>query len=526
MGNQPPTPSQRYNAQINTLEADDARLRSPNGTLLFARFSQDRATHLSLDGHLLQDESKNVIRLLLNEPLCTSYVGIQEPIRPPQNNDELDRFSIRFASFYIKIKTPSDSGPIISAYMIPTIPATGFAVINLLAIQSTLPLLYANCIAEGGVLPVLFKKILHELKVLGYDLDGLGQDTPERPTSLLISCDIYYNRGNTYGGHFHRDIDTSPIAVHYAEINALNAAASFNPHDRDRIVLQAKNVVKFGNRPQNVSLDFFSPVGNVFLGPEVFLTPLEENPPVRYSDSLVNEEFLRRRSIVPATIDDFSARSLRVLVQNGTTVLFNNYEAIHASPITRPYQVLRHDLREHPGLGNPFERDQNRLENQNPQHIAVGMTENNPRTFLRTWFSPAPDGFLIRNYPHVEIPGIYALAQRPSLPVNFPELTIGQLFGGSIINSYQNESNNLVNFKILGDPKNPIVKVNYDVPFEEIKGPENIEKYKLRELEILKKLIGKKGGKNNRRKHKKTYNRKTKKAKKYCKNIKSKKSKK
>jgi len=589
-----PTPSQRYAAQAQNVAADNRRLTRA-GTVLLARFSQIPQTHGSLAGHLLSAESRAMIHALLSMP-CTTYVGL--PPTPPQTVDQLGALNIRFASFYIRIKTASEPGPIISAYMIPTIPVNGFAVINLFALAASPPGsaandIYNNCVAPEGVLTVLFRKILYELKVLGYDLNGTGTYNPEMPTSLLINCDIYYNRSSTQAGHFHRDIsapaDGTPEAAAVNAVSAATAAAfGLNPD-------YVAGVVAFGNNPQNVSLEFFSPqIHSPFLGPEVFLHDLlaGENSTVRYSDAVVNAEFLRRNTAAqeaataPAHIAhaqavaaanpfdiraqaapgqisaalslvEASARSLRVLVTDGTTVLFNNFAAIHATPITQPYQVLHPDLTPTPGLGNPFETDQNRLEVTAPQHPAVAITRDDPRTFLRIWFAAAPEWFRITEYPNIQIGGLHALAEIAVFPaVDFPELNPSQIYGGSTISSYEDESkkpistllkseynlknetinkseyNNLVNFKISGDPKNPIVKINCDVPFEEINGPENIEKYKDKELEFLKKLVNQKGGKNNRRKHKKTYNRKTKKnrktnkAKKHRKNTKSKKSKK
>lgn len=563
-----PSPSQRYDQQAPTVAADNTRLTTPSGTVLLARFSQVPETHDSLAGHLLTDASKDMIIQLLTIGGCSTYVGMPG-ITPPQTYAQLERLNIRFASFYIKIKTPSDSPrtPIISAYMIPTIPVHGFAVINLLALAaSTDPAanqIYNNCVVPGGVLTVLFRKILYELKVLGYNLTGTELDYPKRPARLLINCDIYYNRSNVQGGHFHRDI---AAITHDVNLASVATAAAFGL-DPDYVA----NVVEFGNIPQNVSLEFFSPEipSPVFLGPEVFLRDIAagENPTVRYSDADVRTEFLDRRIIavqaaatapvqiaqaqaVAAAAHPFDihaqaapgqilaaaaevaarARSLRVLVTNGTTVLFNNFTAIHATPITQPYQVLQTDLTPFHGLGNPFEDDENRLENENPHHPAVAITRDNPRTFLRTWIAAAPEWFIIKDYPNLPIKGFQALAEIAGLPaVYFLELNPSQIFGGSIRDPQNKVKIN--NFKILGDPKNPIVKINCDVPFEEIKGPENIEKYKLKELEFINKLISKKGGKNNRRKYKKTYNRKTKKstktkkAKKHHKNTKSKRSK-
>jgi hypothetical protein len=65
------------------------------------------------------------------------------------------------------------------------------------------------------------------------------------------------------------------------------------------------------------------------------------------------------------------------------------------------------------------------------------------------------------------------------------------------------DSTELDNFKIVGNPLNPSIQINCDVPFEEITGDENIEKYKLKEISFIKEIINKKGGNKKIRKNRK-----------------------
>jgi hypothetical protein len=279
-----------------------------------------------------------------------------------------------------------------------------------------------------------------------------------------------------------------------------------------------------GNDPLNVSLEFFDDNrDDVFLGPEVFYSPLQqdENPAqFRYSDVALRREIERRRvaqehfTDIPIPIP--TSKSLRLLVKDGIVILFNNKLVIHATPITEDYHGYDTDfLYQDPArtvqtMGNPFNDDTGRIEIfDRPEQLGIiDRTRTRRRSFLRTWISSAgpeyipegmgipPDDDLVLMFNN--LPDIY-----------FGDLTPYQLYGGE-----PPIKNNMIpmipisNFKIVGDPLHPNIKINCDVPFEEIED-ENIENQIAKENEFISKLSVKKGGKNKKRNNRKTKKRQT-----------------
>jgi len=503
-------PEERFASQIASGNAfDDKRLRV-NDVLLLARFSQTEETHNLLGIHLLMDDSLVNIFHILNNPFCTTYydrygtprrVGTDVPFLT--NPVELFSKNIRFASYYIELKH-SGSGrysPIVDAYVINTIPVKNFYVIDLLKV----PTEFVKYSQPGGVFDTLLYKILYELKVLSYQLDGLGRDSLEKPYKLLINFDIYYNRSRDLAGAFHRDISTG-----------------------------------LGNNPIYVSLEFFGENKDaIFFGPEVFCHTTEtesiEVQMERYSDIDLRNEVLRRRE----ENSPFS-KSLRLLCKPQTTIIFNNHLAIHASPITDPYLAF-HQGRETDVLGTPFHDESQRLETTAPAHQVVETTRTVRRTFLRTWISSG-EGFTLDRPNSRRLEGFGLLQRIAETPdIAFSVITQEILFGGAIVDGQDEtiktstlkeptiespmflksetglkdivtdkinktdstDSTELDNFKIVGNPLNSRVQINLDVPFEEITGDENIEKYKLKEISFIKEIINKKGGNKKIRKNRK-----------------------
>ena len=523
-------PEERFASQIASGTAfDDKRLRVDD-VLLLARFSQTKETHDLLGRHLLMDDSLVNIFNILNNPFCTTYYDrdgtprrVGTDVAFLTNPLELFSKNIRFASYFITIKPTG--GAVVEAYVIPTIPVKNFYVIDLLKV----PTEFVKYSQPGGVFDTLLYKIFYELKVLGYNLKGLEQDSRKKPYKLLINFDIYYNRSRDLAGAFHRDISTG-----------------------------------LGNNPIYVSLEFFGENKDaIFFGPEVFCHTTEaesiEVQMERYSDIDLRNEVLRRRE----ESSPFS-KSLRLLCKPQTTIIFNNHLAIHASPITDPYLAF-HQGRETELLGTPFHDDSLRLETTAPAHQVVETTRTVRRTFLRTWISSG-EGFTLDRPNSHRLEGFGLLQKIAETPdIVFSAITQEQLFGGAIVDGQDEtiktstlkeptlkeptietptflksetglktnvtdeinktdstDSIELDNFKIVGNPLNSSIQINLDVPFEEITGAENIEKYKLKEISFIKEIINKKGGNKNVRKNRK--NRKNSKTKKIIKTKKTKKN--
>jgi hypothetical protein len=358
-------------------------------------------------------------------------------------------------------------------------------------------------------------KIIRELQVIGYELDG-----SDPVGSLLISFDVYYNRARDLApqrdtsGKWHRDISAG-----------------------------------MGNDTNYASLEYFVPREDiVMLGPEAFYHPIEGEPVEvymdRYPDAELKEIYESRKLAMDPT-----ANSLRVLAKDGTTILFNNKELIHATPITRPIHT-RNFLGD-PVTMNVFGTNRERLEVSRPNNPVVLNTATGARSFVRCWiasgdpFSEKIEKGTLINY---DINTIRACIE--AMP-GFRGTSIDDtdIFGGTVtINNENNivpkmiephmvdtnsnvktnlllksemqSKNNIINedanklfeFKITGNPLNSPITLNFDIPFEDITGKSNINNYKLKEMTFIKAIVNKKGGKN--RKYKKRYINKTKKARK------------
>jgi len=337
-------------------------------------------------------------------------------------------------------------------------------------------------------------KIVRELKIIGLSLDGT-----DPPNSFFFSFDVYYNRrrdprepASDSSGRFHRDMSSG-----------------------------------LGNDTDYVSLEYFIEDDDVvILGPEVLEKPYDSNNRENNSSFTVRGMYLQ------------GSTSSRILAKNGSTILFDNKALIHATPITHPIPETIFGVT---SLTNAFQGSQRRIELVNPEHEVVVNTETGNRSFVRCWIASA-------NNHQEAIPNMIGLqyargtlqAINASIaPFNGSEVTHEDIFGGSLnIENYtvanmktssflkpeikplvkpeikpkDMVSEKLFDFKIVGDPSNPPIELNLDVPFEEITGKSNINNYKLKEMAFIKAIVNKKGGKN--RKYKKRYINKTKKARK------------
>ena len=541
-------------------EIDEEKRLVFDGEVLLARFSQFQTltdiriridVHDNLRDHLFTPEAMVNMLELINSPYCAFYGPMADPSQTPQKQDKnryvmeitrsaplstqqaaLETVNIRFASFYVKIT--SDPEMPIQIYLINTLPVGGSYVIDIIKLRDEGEAdITSYTTGTKGVMFNLGLKIIRELQVIGYKLDGR-----DAVGSLLISFDVYYNRTRDpdpqrdTSGKFHRDISGGP-----------------------------------GNDTNYASLEYFVPEDIVMLGPEAFYKPIEGEPVEVYMDRYPDAE-LKEMYETRKRVGDLAANSFRVLAKDGTTILFNNKEFIHATPITRPIQVypLKRNFVGNPVNMNVFGTNTERLEVSRPFNPVVRNTATGARSFVRCWIAsgnPFSEEIEKRTLINYDIGTIRACisSMRTFQPTSIDDTDI---FGGTVTinnennivhkmiephmvdtnsnvktnlllksemqskNNIINESTNkLIDFKIVGNPSNPPIELNLDVPFEDITGKSNINNYKLKEMAFIKAIVNKKGGKN--RKYKKRYinktkkARKTKKVRKQYKNVKTKK---
>jgi hypothetical protein len=480
-----PEPLQRLARYQSAEEAFMEKSLIPQGgQLLLARFEQFSTTdidvHKLLEENLFGNSRENIFRLLQRTNISHFESGTDDP-PPIVEPSVLDKYPIRFASFYISIKNLRSSAntPIISVELVPTIPIPGFYIMNLLNMERDELAHYMT--PRTGIFENLTLKIIRELKVIGYKLDGTDNSS-EKPCNLLISFDIYYNRARDRAGIWHRD------TTHY-----------------------------IGSHPINVSLEFFTDDSVYFLGPEALIHSVAgESPEVyldRYADYQV-KAMLDSRKAYPGTGSD---KSFRLLCRNRTTILFNNYELIHATPITEPIEPKEEGAPYINVLGD----DARRLETTVPQHPIVQNTRHLKRSFLRTHISGISSSTSVSYTPpenSIKLNSLFVLGLIQSIPgIDYDATTVTEedLYGGTIIqnnltNKISSSETELLDFKIVGNPLKPVVELNLNVPFEEVSGENNIKNNEFQLLSFISSISKKTGGKN--RRYKKRYYNKTKKA--------------
>ena len=527
----PPDIEERLTTKIG--EIDKEKQLVLNSKLLLARFSQFKTlgninVHENLTENIFSDAAMTNILDLIKRPSCIFYVrnphGITEPPLPHSKHDIvmkttdiniLKSVNIRFASFYVVI-TNNPEMPI-QIYLIPTLPILDFYVIDITKLSNAEVDVSRYTICPDGVMCNLGLKIIRELQVLGFKLDGT-----DRPGKILFSFDVYYNRprdhanpNNDSSGTWHRDISSG-----------------------------------IGNDTNFVSLEYFVPREDiVMLGPEAFYNPIEGQPlqvyTSRYPDDVVKQIYEARQSI-----RDPTANSFRVLAKNGTTILFNNKELIHATPITRPIRVYpKRQIFGQDVTMNVFGTNTERLEVSRPDNFVVKNTAEGNRSFVRCWVASCDQygnfiehGILIKydidtiRKCIISMPPFQGSAIEPTdifggtVTINSENNIVPKMIEPHMVdtnsnvktnlllksemqskNSIINEgANKLFEFKMTGNPLNSPITLDFDVPFEDIVGETNINNYKLKEMIFISSISNKKGGKN--RRYKKRYNNKTKKA--------------
>jgi RNA polymerase-associated protein CTR9/transcription factor SPN1 len=311
---------------------------------------------------------------------------------------------------------------------------------------------------------------------------------------LIVSYDIYYNRKRDRAGLFHRDMN-----------NLIPPEKMINlPYDIDAI--------NMFNQPNYVSLEFFSEPGKLYLGPEVIYYPED-----------TSSEF--NQQIVYKNIADTRKTSFRVLVQDGTVIMFNNFAYIHATPTTIPIIVNEEIQMDTTALfiDNPY-----RLGQTNDISEPILNTENDIRTFVRSYIKildatkslPIDSSQIIRNvlYNNQNVNTVFKVNQvSPNDYFQFNPLEISKhIRGGTIsldnfytINNFPTIINpttqikkatqtkqiskiepiKLMNFKI----KNDHIKINLDIDYPEIK-KKYIGIMQKKENEFLKMIKSKKIG--------------------------------
>ena len=380
--------------------------------------------------------------------------------------------NFRFATYYVNL---IEEEPYLRIYLIDTI-----------AIDLQAWVLYNDLVDDGredGVQlllnQLLIKKIINELLILGYRLDGSDLTTinATKPNNLVISVDAYYNRGQESAGLFHQDR---------------------LPNNNDPL-----------HNPLYVSLEYFIETNTIILGPEIILmNPDEYNPP---NDGIYNYTGIQNALRVRQPQSQLHNMSIRTPIINGSIIIFNNVSAIHATPTVERSDFLPQEL---PELSRY--RVQN-LPNFAAREV-VTNTQNVRRSFLRMWFSNG-DQINIDTVNSREIVAQFVGDTldnaRRQYQLQLPQqITLNQLAGSPV------DLPILPNYIIFGDANNPIIKINTNVSYEYV-NDDDVEKYLIKEEEFLKQINQqKKGGKRKHRQQFKKRN-KTRKGKKSSKNRRS-----
>lgn len=475
--------------------------------LLLSRYKQLDYIHDSINLELYSDSGYyGIFKTVNDETLCKLYsISERKADDIPETSDmmdlegmlrvgnivELNDINIRFASFYVQIV----NSKVTKLCIIPTIPASGFYVIDLVNyfIEDRSRMKYYK------IFEYLIYKLLLEITLFGYMNDN---ETKE----ILVSIDVYYNRSKDRSGLFHRDMTFG-----------------------------------IGSYVKHVSLEYFTESSELFLGPEVVLKSIEGEDPMLYEGSAYDS----------SDISELNQRSLRLLAENGTVILFNNLETIHATPITELLDI------------HPFKYDKSRLEIKDQENPIIKATQTLKRSFIRCWYASNQYNWktykLPENYIELDINEYLEIfnIKDTITDMRFKKLEEKKdILGGGIkvqqpfyiqpkddvqfikTNNLDNKiqninkvkpiniinhkySSNLFNFNIYGDPLNPGFTLNFDLPFQEIKGEKNIKDYISNEMSFIDRLMIKKGGVNGR-KYLKKHKNKTKKNRKTKKNYKHK----
>jgi hypothetical protein len=460
----------------------DLSLVADDSQVLLARFEQGVVSgidvHAALKHNLFSPETFTNLLSLISRPEITDYPEDDMPretfIEMAYNDvNVFSQINIRFASFHVSILTPlgrtnglGNDYPILIR-LIDTQSIEGMTIINLMKLPEEEKTAYIT--ASNSICNVLVRKIIRELKVLNYKLNGTD-DPRIKPCELIFNFDIYYNRTRDRAGVFHRDI--SPMS----------------------------------GLVNNISLEFFAEEGTVFLGPEVIIhdagnEPLEVLSNV-YEHEMIDEK-LRNMSL---TNNWSNKMSLRVMCQDATTILFNNMALIHATPTTNASFLTNYS---------------ERIEATQPLHPAVINTNTMARSFLRTHIVVIDPTTPIINAILFEPINAYFLSAVTSGMdyINTP-LEMRDLLGGAIlsenipkvkvfIKSNNKSTKNkkiskkqsrtirgskasnvdfISDFKIVGKVSKPFIEVKSNSAFKKVKNKKEIKQNELKLLKTLKML--------------------------------------
>jgi hypothetical protein len=217
-----------------------------------------------------------------------------------------------------------------------------------------------NIIYKINTIPISDIDILHNfddddlLNTLSQDMYMKILINELQDSYVIFSYDIYYNRKRNLAGLFHRD------TFLYQETQT----------QRDNTNGYHIEFIDICNIPIHVSLEFFCKNDKIYLGPEL----------IEYTENRRANE-VRGNTLINLLNNRLSHR---VLVTDGSVVMFNNLNAIHATPLTY-----------NDDNNNYLDYDSNLLYKNNPHRLGqyndtrdltpIKNTDNDIRTFLRTF---------------------------------------------------------------------------------------------------------------------------------------------
>jgi len=278
----------------------------------------------------------------------------------------------------------------------------------------TIPVIgtYIVQLSSADIINALSYKIEREINVLNLD-----------PGGYVISLDVYYYRMSDRAGVFHRDF-----------------------HDLE------------GNIAKYVSLEYFTDHTRVYLGPETIFHPFQD------LERFVDVNASVRELVANATAANFP-QSMRLLIKDGSIIIFDNQSLIHATPMTRPGSETPF------GIYTPF-NSATRMENIEADY-ARQICENTEgiRSFIRSMI--------------VNTNVIPTLGQRVVLPGS----GLGDIRGHVNEEDFHGGGkNDLFSFKIFGNPlKQHIMIKNYFL-IDPI-NTRHVKKYIESEKKILKSFV-------------------------------------
>jgi hypothetical protein len=367
----------------------------------------------------------------LNDPAITT---IDVP-RVPITVHNMTSVNIRFATFAVQFPNDQDAGRIM---LLDTIPLPGFYNMNLRTLVDR------GVIGENDPMITLFiRKILSEHRT-------------ERITGrYVVSMDVYYNRSIAESGKWHRDSHPGEMTHH-------------------------------------ASLEYFVPLGEYFLGPEVLYYPQQPGevlgPPISDRRIEAHLQALRQHGAEHLTT------SLRYIGTDGSVFMFDNVEAVHATPMTQPKPVSTE--------GDPNYDIFHGSRNQTRTLVTLAegvadleeinrVTREMQRSFIRSWLRSIVvmpvGGRELLTHVHIFLPQI---AHEYDSTVDSMNLALRNAVGG----------NRLVNFRVQA-PFIANMNTGEDIPKQRVADHVKNEASQLKNfIQLVRKQKRIKGGKKTRRK--------------------------